>query len=351
MDYREINSLLKEIRQRGGKIYFREFNKEIDMSLKNNCFIEDNMRFFYVTTKYKGLIATYIFDKLTGKKEEAESKCSTGMKGWMAMRRFLGKREFLIPNIVKESDLVDGKNPWPFATGPILYANEKYNHSEHYAYDYDMNSAYALAMLGDIPDTRPLKTVHITNFNCGIAEDKYICFDGYGNFVENGNFAAFRFERLKSPFVEFATYYYNQKKNAKTKKQRQWAKNILNHSVGYLQRINPFVRAAIVARANETMKALIDENTLYCNTDSIISLKPRLDLKIGKELGNWKLENKGLFRYDGMNYQWAGELPAYRGIPTKWFSKDFNILTDELPICGNMFKFDYINYKIIKLGQ
>ena len=34
------------------------------------------------------------------------------------------------------------------------------------------------------------------------------------------------------------------------------------------------------------IKDLVDENTLYCNTDSLVSLVPRNDLNIGTNIDN-----------------------------------------------------------------
>lgn len=48
----------------------------------------------------------------------------------------------------------------------------------------------------------------------------------------------------------------------------------------------------------------MDENTLFSNTDSIVSLVPRPDLKISDNIGDFKIEHQGDFIYlDAYHYQ------------------------------------------------
>lgn len=55
---------------------------------------------------------------------------------------------------------------------------------------------------------------------------------------------------------------------------------------------------------NKFIKNLMDENTLFSNTDSIVSLVPRPDLKISDNIGDFKIEHKGDFIYlDSYHYQ------------------------------------------------
>lgn len=339
------NDILNNTKKIGGQFKLTPYIKALHKKIGNNCFIEDGLRFLKLTCKYKGKVATYIFDKVSGKKEEASSMCSIGMKAYGCLQRFTKGQA--INKIVKEEDFNDlGKNCFPFATSPFLYFNEKYNETEQEAIGYDMNSAYSYAMLGKMPDTSNLTTVKIRCYNNGIVRNDEIGFDAYGNLVEEGCYALYKFKAIKSPFKAFVEYYFALKHDAKTKAERKRAKDVLNMSVGYLQRINPFIRATIVSRANNLIKSLIDENTIYCNTDSIVSLKPRNDLKIGSNIGEWKVEHTGKFRYRDFNYQWNDELPTFRGIPKAWFKEGYNILTDDVPVCGNNYELDYIKFII-----
>ena len=120
--------------------------------------------------------------------------------------------------------------------------------------------------------------------------------------------------------------------------------------MGNLQNHNPFYRATVVSRANNLIKSLIDENTIYSNTDSIVSLVERHDLPLSKDIGGWKVENKGEFAFIGFNYQWNKEKPHYRGIPRSWFPKNYDILTDELPTCGNIYELDPVELQLKKVN-
>lgn len=342
------NDILASVKSIGGKFVLSQYIKPLHKSIGNNCFIEDGMRFLRMTCKYKGKIATYIFDKVNGSLEESSNLCALGMKAYCCLQRFTKGQE--INKIVAEEDFNEfGKNLFPFATSPFMYFNEEYNETEQEAIGYDMNSAYSFAMLGPMPDTSMLTTVKIRCYNSGIVQKGQIGFDYLGELVEEGCYALYRFNAIKSPFKDFVNYYFKLKRDAKSKKERKRAKDMLNMSVGYLQRINPFIRATIVSRANNLIKSLIDENTLYCNTDSIVSLKPRNDLELGKEIGQWKLEHKGKFKYRDYNYQWDNELPVYRGIPKAWFKEGYNLLEDDIPVAGNNYELDYIKFIIRKV--
>ena len=343
----EMNQIFRYVASLGGAFYFREFVKELDESLKYNCYIVDGLRFLKATCRYKGKVATYVCDKTLGTKEGAKKGCSMGLMAYYSLLKFVKKED--IHPIVKEEDFTDdGKNLLPFSTSPFIWWSQEYNHTENFAYDYDMNSAYSTAMLGDMPDTSKVTSVDITSFNMGITKEDEIGFDANGNLTEVGEIALYRFKKIPSPFKKFVEYYYKLKHDAKTKAERTRAKDVLNLSVGYLQRVNPFIRATIVSRANKTIQSLMDENTIYCNTDSIVSLTERKDLKIGDDIGEWKLENKGIFRYVSANYQWNGELPKYRGVPKEWFGENYNILTDELPPNRNKYKLDPLAVKLVK---
>ena len=205
-----------------------------------------------------------------------------------------------------------------------------------------MNSAYGYAMLKDIPDTsKPFTTGQIKEGQIGFV------FDNEGNVdIAYKGFSMFIFDLIPSPFVKFVNKYYNMKQNAKTKVEKRKAKEYLNFCVGFLQGRNEFLRAFIVCSANNMIKSLIDENTVYCNTDSIVSLVERPDLELGKEIGQWKLEHKGDFAYRGFNYQWYGEKPSYRGICKNYFPYGWDILKDKFPDTNNLYELDYSTYKL-----
>ena len=83
----------------------------------------------------------------------------------------------------------------------------------------------------------------------------------------------------------------------------------------------------------------MDSNTIYCNTDSLVSIVPRKDIITGQGIGQFKIEKKGKFIFKGFNYQWKGEPPSMRGIPKSWFKKDFDLAVDTIPKFGNVYEY------------
>ena len=124
-------------------------------------------------------------------------------------------------------------------------------------------------------------------------------------------------------------------------------KQILNYSIGYIRRKNPFLHSCILSRCRYFIENLIDEDTLYCNTDSLVTRKPRADLEhlVGDEIGQFRVQHKGSFAYTVSGYQWNNDLPSVRGKSKKWFENaypnGFDILNDELPyIESNTYYYD-----------
>lgn len=215
---------------------------------------------------------------------------------------------------------------------PLLYANPEKSGKEYdHCYGYDMTSAYGWAMLQPIPDTaKPPK------FYTKVGKDE-IGFNLDGTTEYEGGYANIVFPLMDSPFKRFVEKWFGIKKYG-SPEQSAKAKQMINYAVGYMQRTNPFIRNTIVNRCNDKIHMYMDENTLYCNTDSIVSLTPRKDLPLGDKIGEFHLEHEGSFAYAGMNYQWNKSLPTYRGVAKKWFEgfekkhkRKWSILTDEIP--------------------
>ena len=83
-------------------------------------------------------------------------------------------------------------------------------------------------------------------------------------------------------------------------------KNTVVFMIGQIQNKNPFVRASIVENANKLILNAKDNNTIYINTDSIVSLVPRDDLEIDNcKVGAFKIEHEDKpFWYKDFNYIW-----------------------------------------------
>lgn len=251
-----------------------------------------------------------------------------------------------------------GKIMWNcgYNTG-LLYINDKFlgKRTEN-VYGYDINSAYAWAIKQDMPDTsvKPKRNCVPNENEIGMSETSIGNDENYYLYIiENANDYGIEcdyvFPKIKSPFVHFADYYYYLKSTAKTKEERQKYKEILNYSIGFIRRKNPFIHSAILSYARLKVQKLIDKNTICCNTDSIVSSKPRNDLEIGEKLGQFKIEHQNeSFAINESGYQWNYEIPVVRGISKKWFQNGFDILKDKIPgkEC-NKYIYDEENEKII----
>ena len=325
VDFNTINKHLKYCYQYR-QIFYRE--KRSGESFGIDAFIVDRLKHFEISYSYGGRPCTYVFDKSTGDTEDHQQ--ITGLQAYTVLNRY-----------THINKVIQNKEDAPFSAKPILWNNPKYEGKRVQAISYDMNSAYSYAMLQPMPDTSiPPKQKVIENGEIG--------FDLDGNRQTKG-FSIFVFRLIESPFKKFVYHYYEKKNNAKTKAERRKATEYLNFCVGFLQGRDPYTRAQIVGLANDRIKSLIDESTIYCNTDSIVSAVERKDLEIGKEIGQWKIEHSGMFAFKGFNYQWDLGPPSIRGKPKTDFYEGWDILKDPLPECGNVYKFDSIKGEIVNV--
>ena len=262
----------------------------------------------------------------------------TGLLAYQTLCKY-----YKIPNMKafdyfrREEHLVNGKSQisWILqASSPLLWCNvEKSGKLYHNCIEYDMTSAYGWALTQPLPDTQKEPSFNriVKEGEIGFRLDGTITFKGSASII---------FPLMESPFKRFVNKWFGIKRYG-TSEDKIKAKQMLNFCVGYMQRTNPFIRNTIVERCNMKMEELIDDNTLYCNTDCIVSLTPRNDLELGGGLGQFHIEHEGTFAYNGFNYQWNYELPTYRGIPKNWFinfkkkhKRDWTILDDPIP-CEN----------------
>lgn len=309
-------------------------NKQVEFRQKlkgetfgNRAFIVDRLKHFELTYKYGDDACTYMFDKSTGDTEDHQQ--ITGFEAYRVLNMY-----------THINKVIESKEEAPFSAKGLLWKNKKYEGQRVKAICYDMNSAYSYAMIQDMPDTSaPPKQKVIQPGEIG--------FDLNGNRQTEG-YSAFVFRLMESPFKKFVENYFNKKNKAKTKAEKRRAKEYLNFCVGFLQNRDPFTRAQIVGLANDLILSLIDENTLYCNTDSIVSLTERPDLKLGDDIGEWKIEHTGDFAYVGYNYQWNKDKPSIRGKTKSYFKDGWDILTDELPESNNKYYFDRIKGAVLK---
>lgn len=306
------------------KIVFDEVNlfKLKYGSIGMNAIIDNKLTNISITYIDGSFTCTYICRK-DGLSREGDI---TGLSAYITMCRY-----YKVPH--REVN---------FSASALLWYNEKFVNTRQYAYEYDINSAYATVMYYcKFPNTEILPET-------GIVKENEIGFDSDGKLINKGGFALWKFPLIESPFRKFSEYYFNKKVKAKNSEEKQKAKNMINYAVGFLQRVNPFLRAYIVEKCNERIKGLINEEyILHCNTDSIVSTK-KLDLKLGNGIGEWKIK-EGMFAYIGHPYQWDMELPKYQGIPKGWFQPGWDILKDEIPHFGNVVEFDLKKIELVRI--
>lgn len=329
----EMNQHLKYVQQ----YYILHQGKKPDNTLfKRNAYYEDNQIQFKLTYRKGSYACTYICRK---DNEEVKQQIE-GLESYRILCKYakidkLNEDKYWQKQLgYDEKDRVF-KQP---CVKPLLYSNPEYEGRRVIAKSYDMNSAYSNAMLQTMPDTskKPLYHKRLEKGEIGFKYDKDNCLKCV---TEVGKLCYYVFKEIESPYKRFVEHWYNVKKTS-TGRDREKAKEILNYCVGYLQKINPFIRCRIVTYCNDLIQSLMDENTIYSNTDCIVSRVERNDLNIGENIGQFKVEKFGFFALKGKNYQWNKEYPTYRGVAKKWFNKDYDILTDEIPVEKNKYYFD-----------
>ncbi len=246
--------------------------------------------------------------------------------------------------------LYDDKEDAPFSAGPFLYFNPRHNMTRQFAYGYDQNSAYTYALLtARLPDcTRRLPS--------GIVGCDEVGFGLNGEMVETGRYSMFRFplmaETDRERIRKFCNVWYNRKRNSKSgSPEHTKAKDYLNIIIGAFQLHCCYLRSAVINFSDRLMLDIIEkegDDILLSNTDSIVSVK-KLDLKIGKELGDWKFEHRGDFAYQNYDYQWGDGKIATRGHSHSTIGPDFDILQGNYYINGNEWKFDYGTNREVKI--
>lgn len=345
----EMKDILKRVKKAYTIVYGKKpadipFSKEI-------AWIEDKMVEFRVTCNIDGKPCTYIFKKdCTEDKQKVEGKTT-----YATLNHYYKVPSFKDDEYVKEALQYDESNrKFEVSYSGLLYHNPKFERIRiEGCYGYDLNSSYPNAMLNRMPDTsKPYRVdSKVEEGEIGFIAQPTIKEDGSLSTILQPVFkgiAEFVFPLMDSPFKKFVEVWYGRKKNAKTSFDREKAKQMMNYAIGYLQKHNPFLRATVLYYANLAISSKMDEDTLHCSTDSLVSKRKRDDLEIGAEIGQFKLEHEGSFYYDGMNYQWNLEIPTYRHIPKTWFKKDWDLAKDPIPKSGNLYRFDKAKLNLIK---
>ena len=307
------------------------------------CYINNQVN-FKITYKKGATVCTYTCRKDGDRKLQSIK----GQDAFRIVKQYLGHNDKFDLRKSEKFDIWkkllgwDDKDKKFLASAkPFLYYDEKHENQRLRAYSYDINSSYSNGMQQDMPDTSQEPRINdiIRNSNelgFYMRDNELICTE------EIGKRCRFIFPKIKSPFLKFIDVWYKRKKTSLNDTvEKQKAKDVLNFSVGYYQKVNPFIRSRIISFANKIIIDSMDENTIYCNTDSIVSLTQRKDLEFGDDIGQFKQEHNGkYFAYKEFEYQWDLKAPTYRGVAKKWFPKGWDILKDNLPTQGNLVEFN-----------
>lgn len=216
----------------------------------------------------------------------------------------------------------------------FMWYSEEHDCTEETVYIYDVNSAFGAVLRDKVPDTFNF------TFDNVVGKDEigfYFRYDDRLTMREEGEYADIIFPLIDSPYREYVDKLFDMKKNPDkyisdkletAEKVKLYAKQMMNYGIGCTQNHNPFFRAYIIHKSNKFIKQYIDEDTIMCNTDSIISLKERKDIPISNNIGDFKVEYIGSLRHRGHNYQSPdNEKTSLRGYIKEMLPDDFNLLT------------------------
>ena len=278
--------------------------------------LEITTRYYEKYFKY-GTPCTYIFD-LNGEDIFSQS-------GLDCFKEF--SKAYKIPKAKEYNNdslnrwLNEESNKYVCSASPILGYNKKYEKQElKDCYEYDLNSAYAATIMEKIPDLwNPTFATYPDMVKVNKGEIGFMLNDML-TMVEPGNKADVKFKLIDTPdkLKAFLKKWYGIKKTS-TGLEKLKAKAMLNLPIGYCQRYNPFLRSYVVNTCNKVIKSLMDDETLFWNTDAIFTLNRRPELELGLEIGQFKEVKCDTLKYIGNVYQINDEDPTYRGISKAWF--------------------------------
>lgn len=238
-----------------------------------------------------------------------------------------------------------GKVKWDLKDiGNFTYINEDYAGIPLKIYGYDINSAYDYALLNDMPDV----TVE-ARYGDIIGENEIGFYKNGSVSLTVGNYADYVFPLRKSPYIDFVNRYYNKKQNAQSKEEKNNWKTFLVVVSGMIAKRNIFDRLAMLFYSRQYIMKYIDENTVYCNVDSIFSLEKRDDIPLGNDIGLFKFEKNNIdfiFKKAGI-YQIEDKC-HYSGIPSSTIK---NIFETDNWMSKLPYKYDKEKRRIVKNGE
>lgn len=336
IDIKTANNILKEIRQTKA-VYF----EKPELPLGNKAYIEESATKLTITTNIT-TPCTYI---VRIDDDNVPMQPVAGLQAYTAFARSWSKQAgYKIPTFSRAAG----------SARALLAYRQETDRQRAPAWGYDKRSAYGWAMCQQMPDTRVdpdmLRVVRDGEIGFSLEQPEELpgfVYDDSETLVMHlpGEFADYVFPAIDSPMTEWAQHCYELKEGARTKTEKAKAKAMMIYPVGYLQRTNCWLRAAVVEWANRSIRLDIDNDTIAVNTDSIVSRRERNDIVVGTGLGEYKIEHSGLYAGVGHSYQWNDDIPAIRGVP-KAYLKGYDILSDTAPIRRNTYYLDYNTLQI-----
>lgn len=295
-----------------------EFNKKVEIAklLNRQIKIDTSITRVNMTITKCDFVDRYSVDLIKGEKPVIKNK------GWIAamfkkivpvITEGYGRKEVPAPTFEMPGHT---KILWDYLDpGNFSYTNDKYRLKKLKCYSYDINSAYSFAMLKPMPDTdHPKFNTIVGPGEVGFRKNTILV-----PVVSEGKYADVVFKLIESPYKDFVYKYYTLKENEPQESQkRAYYKEILNVTSGLLHRYNIFHRLMVLHYAKMYIQQFIDDNTVYSNVDSIVSIKKRTDLPISNNIGEFKAQHTDdIFKYKQVGiYQWNDEI-HYSGIPSK----------------------------------
>ncbi len=314
---------------------------EPEIPLMRYAFIENTDVYLRITMKKDLEACTWVFRK---DMQQGREQVITGLDAYTELcREFRNTAGYKIPE--RKGDYGSAK---AILTKKKSIENKRING----CYSYDVNSAYGMAMSMEMPDTREIAGMNreVQEGELGFINIERTTMKGFyqaeGQALQmvaaGEGRATYIFKAIPSPFTSFAKRWYERKITAQTPFEKAKAKEMMNYAVGYLQRKNPFLRAAVIEHANRYINRYVDNSVIYMNTDNVVCTRERPDIPVGAGMGQFKLDHVGSFASRDFNYQWNNEVPTYRGVPKSWFPIGWDILKDDVPPSGNEWELDKI---------
>lgn len=252
------------------------------------------------------------------------------------------------------------------SAAPYKYFNKTYYNKEIKAYEYDLSSAYLQVLA-------KLRLPKLTTMKCNTVVGKnQVGFYQAGNTkvgnklnftYREGAYCQWVFDLMpERPYEEWAIKKLNQLSSMPKGPEKDKIKNVPRYSVGQMQNHNPFIRCMVVETCTKLIKSLQDENTVYSNTDSIVSLTQRPDIenytdyKFHTDSKHYNARFYMVQDGDGISYQWNDEMPKASGLKKRYIERynrehntKFILGADEMPVKLNKTLYEVVfeNNKLV----